>query len=260
MIQKIRSVAEIAGDYALSVGSLTIKVPYWINWDLPPYFKDAPLRGKGTPEELLTQVRQVIGLSDGHVTQEEATQILKRAGLGIDCSGFAYHTLDTYLGQFGLDIASGLAVTADEIMTVLKEHHDRGQLRLGTSLPQRLPLRAVARLWGSNPVMISSVRRLTAATTADKVSTAGEICPGDLIRMTSSSGDHVAVVTQVHGVEITYVAAEDEADGPGGVRSGLIVVRDPSASLEAQVWRQRHLFDDARDGVWRLHILDQIRI
>jgi len=124
-----------------------------------------------------------------------------------------------------------------------------------TLLPRYLPLAAVAGLWHKDPATLTHVQRLTHPRAAAKVPTASEVRAGDLIRMTSSNGDHIALVLSAGSKTIEYVAAEDEENGLGGVRYHTITVDDPARSLEFQSWRQRDIFQDERDGVWRLHVM-----
>lgn len=256
-MKRLRSLREIVGDYVINVHGLNVDVPYWINWDALPYFKDAPYRGKGRPAQIaLAANRAYERAGQPPATASELRIMLKRHGLGIDCSGFVYRVLDVYLRQYRQRLASHLVVLDSEIQEMMRRHSEIGVMTERTSLPKHLPLAAVATLWHKDPATLTQVQRLTHPRAAAKVPTASDVRAGDLIRMTSSNGDHIALVLSADSKTIEYVAAEDEENGLGGVRYHTINVDNPARSLEYQSWRQRIIFDNERDGVWRLRVLE----
>ncbi len=105
--------------------------------------------------------------------------------------------------------------------------------------------------------MLTDVKRLVDPRIASPVERACDVRPGDLIKMTSDYGDHVAMACGVTAEAIEYAASEDEIDGLGGVRFRTIQVAQPALGLEHQVWQQQRIYTPGKhgDGVWRLNAL-----
>jgi hypothetical protein len=252
--------SEIIHQYVLKVGDLSVPVPYWINWNDPPYFLDAPYRGKGSPGQLRRALERVLAAEPMQPTTVEGVrQLMRRHGLGVDCSGLAYHVLSRYLRYRGRILSEGLVVHRAELEAALERHPERRSSLDAGPLPETMTLAEVCRRWRKAPVMITSVRRLVDSATATVVPTAGEVRAGDLIKMTSAAGDHIAVVVAVRLGEIEYAASEDSATGLGGLRHHLITVAAPGQGLEHQEWDQHDLYQPTAhgDSVWRLNILSR---
>lgn len=259
------TISQLASRYQLKVDGIPGRVftPYWINWDQPPYRLDAPLRGKGTPEELSAKITAHLGTISHYGWSPSAVRhTMRQLGLGVDCSGFAYYVLDQYLRGHDLGgLAHQLLIYRSEIEAAMERHPDRaffdGDI---SSLPEWLPLSAVCELWNKQPVMITSVRRLTDPRVCRSIPTVDQMRAGDLIKMTNRNGDHVAVVSAVSPAFIDYVASEDEVGGIGGIQTHRIKLQRPKSALELQDWDQSRLYapGETGDGVWRLGILDRI--
>ncbi|HSX02297.1 MAG TPA: hypothetical protein VLI05_03190 [Candidatus Saccharimonadia bacterium] len=251
----------IASSYRLTVGGIQVDTPYWINLDEPPYYLNAPYRGKGTPSQIAAIVKSRLALmSDPPATSQALAAFMKAQGLGVDCSGFAYHVLSEYLQQprhGGLGLSHYLEIRADEVQEILTRHPERAERLKPEQLNCDLNLYEACASWHKSAAEITDVQRLTNPATAIQVAAAGEVHSGDLIRMHSQAGDHVAVVIAVCSDLIEYAASEDQAGKLGGVTFRQIRVLKPSAGLEAQDWEQRRLYHPmtSQDGVWRLKAL-----
>ena len=250
--------------FVVRCGSEAAVVPYWVNWDLQPYFLDAPLRGKGTPAQLQVELDRFLALEVARPEDSEAIrELMRRHGLGLDCSGFAYQLLNTLSeARLGKWLASYLVLNDEEVLKAGRRHKERAfELPHGTSLPHVLPLGAVCELWGKDPIDIAGVARLCDESIAFRVEAVSEMRPGDMIRMTNDNGDHVAVVIEVSQQEVRYAACEDSRTGFGGVTEHVITVVNPALELAEQTWSQSRIYKQhaAHDGVWRLKAFDQIR-
>jgi hypothetical protein len=254
-------VRRLSQRYELEIAGVRCWTPYWINWDEPPYFKDAPYRGKGTPQQITTTACQLLATSEQQPRTPEAMRgWMRQQGLGIDCSGFAYHVLNAYLRQrLNVTLAAHLRVYQADICAALKRHPDRADPGLGRALPW-LRLEQVCQVWRKEPAMLTDVRRLTDPTVAHPVERADQVQPGDLIKLTSRYGDHIAIVCGRTADTIEYASSEDEPDGLGGIRCRQIQIGSPREGLEAQQWEQAHIYNPGQnnDGAWRLPVLEGV--
>ncbi len=95
--RRLRTIRDFATEYKLDLGGVKVWAPYWINWDEPPYWKNAPYRGKGGAAQIQTVARRYLArLPQQSSDPEEIRVLLKQAGLGVDCSGFVYQVLNRF--------------------------------------------------------------------------------------------------------------------------------------------------------------------
>lgn len=252
----------IASRYQLKLAGVNgrVRTPFWINWDEPPWRLDAPLRGKGTAEEIATTIATHLGTRSPRTWSPDAVRYeMRQLGLGIDGSGFVFHVLDRYLRDLDLGgLAHHLLIYQAELEEAVQRHPER-QLHDAkiTSLPKWLPLSAVCELWDKPPAMICNNRRLTDTQTSRRIDAVRDIRPGDLIGITSHE-EYVAIVSAVGAGFLEYFESQYEPGGLGGVRKVKIELTRPDAGLGEQPWGKLHHLDDEHDGVWRLHCLDAL--
>lgn len=187
-----------------------------------PYFNNrrtkirAGLRaliGKGSPQEIADEA-EIIALREKADIKGLDSVVLKKflvdKGLGIDCSGFAYHTLDA-------------------------ESHARNSKPLRSYLTFRLnPIRRLlARLRTAEQV---SVAVLADDTNSVAVGTK-DVEAGDIITLMNPLYNHVLVIESVKGNMINYVhsyAWPDEGVYGHGVRRGTLTLSN--SDLMKGVW------------------------
>jgi hypothetical protein len=250
---------QIVEQYHLNLNGVACPTPYWINWDVPPYYKGAPYRGKGSGRQIAGLARRRLKAeSEPPRTAEDMRRWLRRQGLGVDCSGFAYHVLSDYMRRVrGERLSSHLRVSRAEIAAALRRHPDRADPLEGRPDVAWVSLAEACRYWHKDPAMITNVRRLTDPAVCIRVERARDIRPADLIKTTTEYGDHVAVVYAVTADTIDYVASEDDSSGFGGIRFRTVHIAQPDKGLEAQSWDQSRIYRPGEhgDGVWRLRVL-----
>ena len=103
--------------------------------------------------------------------------------------------------------------------------------------------------------MLASVQRLVEG--SEQIKCVGETRPADMIKMTSSDGDHIGIVVRVSETEIVYASSDDINGAPGGICYHSVTLSAPDQGLESQEWDQRRIFNptSTNDGVYRLKIL-----
>lgn len=262
--RRVLTLRELASKYELRLGKAKVWTPYWINWDMPPYWKGAPFRGKGSPEQIQLAAQRKLSLLSKPLTDADDIRVwLKEAGLGVDCSGFVYYVLSRYLVQLtGLGLANYLWLSEDEIKELVPRYPALKLVQFGS-----VPLVDVMALLHKLPAMWVGTRRLLNPLNVLPVSSAKDVRPGDLISTTSQYGPHIAIVLETDESCITYGASEDEENGLGGVRlDRCIQIVEPKAGLKQQKWEQSRLFSPRFDSsgrpapfsdwVWRLRKLD----
>ncbi len=248
-------------DYHLEVNGVKFWTPYWINWETPPYFKDALLVGKGSAAEIIQTLLEKINESEADPkTPADYRSLMRQHGLGIDCSGLAWYVLSGWLRQaYGLNLADSLFVPKSEVKAASKKPSWREtgvsaeQLE---SLPDQITVSAIIELFHKQPQHLVNVARLTSDQSAVTVASVAGARPGDLIKMTGPAGDHVGVIVEV-GRNIRYADSRDVKGGSGGVRYQDITVNDSSKGLEAQDWSDKADFDPTKgDRLCRLKVID----
>ena len=202
--------------------------------------------GKGSPEQIRTALLSAAKKKPFDLTArgpEEITAFMIHEGIGIDCSGFVYNVLDTYL-----------RATRDSSL-------------------DRLILRYPGILGGIERLLLSRdrVRRSSAATLTSDLNTTiiekvKDIQLADMMRLTHSywKGKHIAIIVDIHKKYITY-AHTSEFTKTQGPHLGKIVIVNPEKGLESQAWLEttqtgvnygEYAFDPRRgDSVRRLKYL-----
>lgn len=247
-------------EYGLDVNGVHFWTPYWINLDMPPFFKGAPLAGKGTPAEIKEVLSQKISESGEQPTDADGyLKLMRKLGLGVDCSALAYHMLDKLLTIKQMDLAQHIFVPkADVIEASQKPSWQEAGVAAEQleALADPAPVRQVADLFHKDPRHMTNVARLTTVEAANTVLTA-DARPGDMIRMTGETSDHIGIIVEVSPGLIRYADSSREWGEYGGVRYCDIKVTDPSQGLEAQDWTDMRFYHPEKgDRICRLKVLD----
>jgi hypothetical protein len=213
----------------LKFGSAVCNVPYFNNKTMHNHTVRVE-KGKGSPDEIVDELRS-ISLKSHIEADLLADQSLKKLlvdhNVGIDCSGFAYHLLDT----------ESIERNKGSLRKQISFIHSRGILG---------KVRSAMR-----PAENSDV-----ATLADdrnsKIVPIGGVRPGDMITMLELEGgserglrNHLLVVHEVNyhdnmrPIELLYshsIAYPDDGLYGTGVRQGAIEITGPSGKITDQKW------------------------
>lgn len=205
----------------LHFGNKKVVTPYFIN---DKRRKDLrAMVGKGTPEEITMEAKiweKLKGVSLDQLSSEDIKEFLTARGLGIDCSGFIVHILDSYYKK-------------------TKNNHIWNYLKIpNTNLISKVRyyLRPVEQLGAE---VITNLDNCYEVDIKD-------IKPGDLIRSKTkkNNGHHIMIITEVernsHGdiINIEYTHSTPHYQKDNGVKTGLIEIIDQNKPLEFQNWKE----------------------
>ncbi len=237
--------------YQLEINGIKFWTPYWINRDGPPYRLGGAFKGKGTPAQILLALQPHLN-AQNLKQPAQYRKLMRRHGLGIDCSGFVYHMLSNYLRSLGLrDLPHYLYVPRADILAAShKPSWQRARVAEAEikAWPELVPMTKVCQRFHKSP------------RSCDSIAKAGDIKTGDMIKLTSGSGsDHLGIVVRVGQNRFEYAASNETwADGLGGPQISTLTITAPDLGLEAQDWPHRSIFDpDKGDAVWRLKALNR---
>ncbi len=201
--------------FGLNLGNKKVKCPYFIN----SKHKKMDLRtlvGKGKPTEIEDEVKiwaQIMKFDLNNATEFEIRKFMQKYGIGVDCSGFVSHILNTELEDRSMPHLR-------KVMTF----HDQ-------SLKAK-----ISRFF--REVEFISANGLTNELNSVKIKLMN-VQPLDLIRLHSiiPGGFHVAIVTKVVDNEIEYIHSSRFYLDENGVRYGKIKITNPnSEDLSDQEW------------------------
>lgn len=176
--------------------------------------------GKGTPkqiEEVLVETAKRKAFDLQKAKPQEITRFMIYHGIGIDCSGFVYNILDTYLKRTKQVSLAKYIYRYPGIV---------GKL-------ENLLLR-------KNRVRRSSAETLTNSLNTITIDKVKDIQPGDMIRLTHSDwpGKHIAIIVDINKGYITYAMASEYMK-IRGVHFGKIKILDNNKGLEKQYWLEK---------------------
>lgn len=252
---------EAAEEYHLELNGIRFWTPYWINWASAPYFLNAPYQGKGTPGQIKAALRhRLIRVKSRSYSADDYRLLMRQSGLGIDCSGLAVHLMTILLRQvYKLSLGDHVFIPKADIIAAWdkpswqRARVTKAQLEI---MPQQVPVSQVAKLFHKNPRRLTNVDRLTSPQAANTITQAAEAQPGDLIKTTSPSGDHIGVIVLVEPTRLRYAESRDSDDGIGGVSFRTIRLLRPELGLEAQTWQDKVNFNPTvGDRICRLKVL-----
>lgn len=187
------------------------------------------LIGKGTPEEVVEEAK-MFALRERRdldsFSEEQLQQFLVEHNLGLDCSGFAYHVLDTELAA-------------------RKKKSLKSTLRFATlNNPIRKFLARLRSVENTNVSLLAHSANSTPVTLQD-------IQPGDMIVILASkkfsNPNHILIVHEVveengNPLTIQYTHSfqwPSEGKFNHGVRQGTITITDATKPLLEQTWTER---------------------
>ncbi len=219
--QMIRAYANLA------IGQVHVRTPYMNNRRLGLRGALGVLVGKGTPTEIEEEVvimalKEHINLND--LTPELATRFLIDHKLGVDCSGYAFHLLETEL------YARHKKKLSHVIHLPLIKNPFR-RIFAKMQCVKNVGVRTLAHAKNSAPVLLKNIQA------------------GDMIVALQIKKDparhHLLLVTDVvadnYITEIRYTHSPEWTIGGQyghGVRSGLIRVTNLEKPLLAQIWEE----------------------
>lgn len=235
------SLQKYVDEYRLTIDGISFWTPYFIN-SKPlnadvDRFTTGPYKGKGTPAQLQGWVRRYAASHQRLNSPEEWRQAMINHRVGIDCSGFAYHVLDSYLKE------SGKGRLSDHIYIPRRDligFYDQGHRVNGVtrqhieSYPEHIRLSDFCRDFSKNPRKNTNVARLVGEAVAVQVTSAGQLMPGDMAYVVGPAGDHIMIVISIKDGVIRL------ADSLGLNRTGVslydVRVTNPAADIDAQDW------------------------
>jgi hypothetical protein len=254
--------------YQLEVAGVRFWVPYWVNSRelmrlQPDNWIKGPYKGKGTPDQIKAALQRRLRQEPAPPTTAEGyRRLMRRYGIGIDCSGFIYYVLNGYLRHQGRGaLRQHLVVPRDELLrahaaqTSWRRYVTQAQIE---AQPEMVGMAWVAEHFKKDPRMITNVARLVHPQIVHRIRQASQVRPADLIKMTSEEfGDHIGIVVSHEQGVITYAESTEPEGSLGGVGYNRIMVADPAEDLNRQRWDQVRSYHPERgnDGVWRLNAL-----
>mgnify|MGYP000022013899 CR=1 FL=1 len=218
------------------IGTAHCSVPYVNNKTVGARGALAVHVGKGSPLELTHEIRDMLfkhKISADTLTNETLKKMLVEHNLGIDCSGFVYHLLNTEM------IATG--------RTPLKKHISFIQAR---------------GLFGKMNAVLHPAKATGVLTLVDNVNShivaLADVAPGDFITLVDNSGegerDHILLIHEVISensktkmIHYSHSVAYPEDGLYGtGVRQGRIDTLDSSGSILSAQWSEQLIFNRAQ--------------
>lgn len=204
--------------YILNIGNKRVPTPYRINI---PFQPDRRKYGKSGPRKLKKDILEIAAEQNFNLETASVKQVvefIKANQLGIDCSGFVYHTLDYLLKKKGLG----------------------GMKKIGFP-----------------PASKTNVSVLASDQFTQKVKRVKDVEPGDIITITKTLDNfsHVLIVIEVKNNDIVYAHSSDST-AEDGVYMGTIKIIEPEKGIEAQDWLAADFIDTkVGDGLRRLKVL-----
>lgn len=236
---KIDPKAEAIIDHylGLNLGGKKIATPYFINIG---HIKDLRVMvGKGTPVEIEMEAKiwaQLKGIDLDELSDQEIRDFMRQRKIGVDCSGFVFHTLNSIGTKF--------------------------------KVPNQTLWRRF-KFW-LRPAENFGADIMTGPLNTTKIELK-DVRPGDLIRSKTPRQeiDHVMLVTEVHlddrGLpeHFKYAHSTGQFGKDNGVRIGTVVITNPEGELKDQDWQEKDsegnipalaglLIDYADNGIRRI--------
>lgn len=229
MIEKLPKSAQTTFNQYLNLplNGKKFPCPYYINIKkLRQRMGLRVLIGKGTPEEIIREsliYEKLRGVDFNKMSIGEIREFMVKRHIGIDCSGFVVHILDSWL------------------MSIGKKH-----LWHYLRFPKQSIYRRIARFL--RPVENISANTLTNDQNTIQIKNLNNIQCGDLIRSCMKKRSkslenfyHVMLISETNKSDgkiklFKYIHATRQYEKEHGVREGEVLVSDPKQSLYKQKW------------------------
>lgn len=221
MILKLPKVAEerIKLYKNLPLDGKKIRCPYYLN---PKHIRMGlrVLVGKGTPKEIIKEsliYEKLRGIDFDDMSPDEIREFLVKRRIGIECSGFVTHILNSWLRS-----------------------QNKKKLWKYLNFPKRSLYRVIARKL--RPIENISAKLLTEDLNSNQVKDFNNIKPGDLIRNKGlKKGYHVVLITRVmiekgRVKKFSFSQSNRWYEDAHGVRSGSVIITDSKGKLSEQKW------------------------
>jgi len=270
----------IANEYKLTVNGVSFWTPYFLN--TPKAFGaikapnlPAPHLGKGTPDQIKNSLHELIKAQQPELRDEhDYRRFMHENRLGVECSGFIYYLLNTYLEEAGKEsLDHYLYWSREELLAAYDAgtpwHRPELERSVVEGYPDIVSLEVVKKDWGwDTPAKLVNVRRLVNSMAATAFDDVAKLQPGDMIFETGhDSVAHAMVVVEVGDSQIVYVhsGGVDRGKGDdnffGGVEYGSITITDPAKTIEHQDWEDQaflelHSFESG--ALRRLKVLNEL--
>lgn len=223
--------------FQLPIARKKIRCPYFKHQKklIQKRFKSRVLIGKGHPQEIVTATEALLKKPEKK-SAKEIRDLMKKRGLGIDCSGFVSWVLDSWYQE--------------------KKKGKHFWRKIGPSLLSLKGIRFFFR-----PVENLNVKTILRSKKCQAIKKVAQIKPGDLIHFGER---HLLLVQEVvrdskkRTVVVSYCHSADYYDG---VHQGLIKINDFNQGLEKQKWIEKgqkrnwshdEYLSTAKSGVVRL--------
>lgn len=189
-----------------------VACPYFINKRAGRRMQIPALVGKGTPEEIIEEVKvhaKMKRLDFAEMSAEEIEGFMRQEGIGVDCSGFLAHVMRAYV----------FAHITQDLFRLLRQR--RGLL-------SRI-------LFRMHPEKNINVALLASEANSEEVLDVNDILPGDFV--ISKNEEHVYIVSEVYkegdSVKKLHYWQSGEKEN---VCDGSIVISDSAKPLLKQTW------------------------
>lgn len=207
---------------SLNLGGKKITCPYYMN-----VRGNKDLRamvGKGLPEEIELEAQiweKVKGVSFEDMSKKEIKEFLIERSIGIDCSGFVVHVLNTwYVAE------------------------NNSSIWMSFTLPHKNILRKLA--YRLKPVEKLGADIITNTENATEIAI-NDVLPGDVVRLKwkKKNSHHILLITQVDKHEdgtvakLTYTHSIPVYGEESGVKTGEIEITNINKPLEEQNWLEK---------------------
>lgn len=252
------TIKKLVKKYNLKANGFSFWPPYWIN---EPGVRSGLFAGKGSPEELQSEVDRIFDVYQDPInTSEAARYLMLRNGLGVECAGFIFHVMDNYLQTIGKgQLVDDLFVPKEELLKAADKESWKKHKELSSkekeSLPDNVPMAQVCAWFKREPQYITNVERLIDNSVVDPVDDLDNVQAGDLITLKSwSVYPHLGIVTEVSNSKVEYFSSDFDPVGPGGVTPHETTVEE-LANQESVEGFNGKLYTPA--GVYRVRALNE---
>jgi hypothetical protein len=216
-------------------GPAITSIPYYNNKSIKARATLRTYVGKGSPQDIRDEFEAIVlknKIDSKAFSNDDVKKLLVDNGLGIECSGFAYHTLEAESQNRGLG-------TLGKRITFINCNGFVGQIRCSIRPAENCDVETFASDLNSKNIILR------------------EIMPGDLITMTpamdSSERNHILIVREVQyenslSKKILYshsIAYPEDGLYGTGVRNGVIEIDNVDNLITEAKWVENNREGDS---------------